>query len=106
MPDAATLPVETGSSTMTVDDRVLEALDLAPADEHNRRLVEHVHPPKWTNPTPDGRYNLVVVGAGTAGLVAAAGAGGTGAKVALVERHLMGGDCLTVGCVPSKAVCT
>jgi pyruvate/2-oxoglutarate dehydrogenase complex dihydrolipoamide dehydrogenase (E3) component len=56
------------------------------------------------NPKPAARYNLVVIGAGTAGLVSAAGAAGLGAKVALVERHLMGGDCLNVGCVPSKAL--
>ena len=66
-------------------------------------LIANVHPPNWRNPTPPGRYNLVVLGAGTAGLVAAAGAAGMGARVALVERHLMGGDCLNVGCVPSKA---
>jgi pyruvate/2-oxoglutarate dehydrogenase complex dihydrolipoamide dehydrogenase (E3) component len=66
--------------------------------------VAHVHPPDWINPTPAGRYNLVVIGAGTAGLVSAIGAAGLGAKVALVERHLMGGDCLNVGCVPSKAL--
>jgi len=76
----------------------------APADEHNRRLVENVHPLDWENPTPSGRYNLVIVGAGTAGLVTAAGAAGLGAKVALIERDLMGGDCLNVGCVPSKAL--
>ena len=75
-----------------------------PLDEHNRKLVEAVGPPDWVNPTPDGRYNLVVVGAGTAGLVAAAIAAGMGAKVALIERELMGGDCLNVGCVPSKAL--
>ncbi len=46
----------------------------------------------------------MVIGAGTAGLVCAAGAAGLGAKVALIERHLMGGDCLNVGCVPSKAL--
>jgi pyruvate/2-oxoglutarate dehydrogenase complex dihydrolipoamide dehydrogenase (E3) component len=51
-----------------------------------------------------GRYNLVVVGAGTAGLVTAAAAAGLGARVALVERRLMGGDCLNFGCVPSKAL--
>jgi pyruvate/2-oxoglutarate dehydrogenase complex dihydrolipoamide dehydrogenase (E3) component len=45
-----------------------------------------------------------VLGAGTAGLVSAAGAAGLGAKVALVEHGLMGGDCLNVGCVPSKAL--
>lgn len=80
------------------------AVHVLPADDHNRRLVELVHPPTWTNPTPAGRYNLVVLGAGTAGLVTAAGAAGLGAKVALVERELMGGDCLNVGCVPSKAL--
>ena len=79
-------------------------LNLYPEDEHNLELVANVHPPEWRNPEPDGRYNLVVLGAGTAGLVAAAGAAGMGAKVALIERHLMGGDCLNVGCVPSKAV--
>ena len=78
--------------------------EITPLDEHNRRLIANVHPPDWVNPRPEGRYNLVVVGAGTAGLVAAAGAAGMGAKVALVERHLMGGDCLNVGCVPSKAL--
>ncbi|MDP6582268.1 MAG: mercuric reductase, partial [Vicinamibacterales bacterium] len=58
----------------------------------------------WINPTPSGPYNIVVIGAGTAGLVTAAGAAGLGAKVALIERGLMGGDCLNVGCVPSKGV--
>jgi pyruvate/2-oxoglutarate dehydrogenase complex dihydrolipoamide dehydrogenase (E3) component len=77
---------------------------LAPWDEHNRALVARVHPPDWTNPRAAARYHLVVLGAGTAGLVAAAGAAGLGARVALVERHLMGGDCLNVGCVPSKAL--
>lgn len=79
-------------------------LEVKPADEFNKKLVENAHPPDWTNPKPAGRYNLVVVGAGTAGLVAAAGAAILGAKVALVERHLMGGDCLNYGCVPSKAL--
>jgi pyruvate/2-oxoglutarate dehydrogenase complex dihydrolipoamide dehydrogenase (E3) component len=77
---------------------------ILPDDDHNRALVENVHPPAWVNPTPTGRYNLVVLGAGTAGLVSAAGAAGLGAKVAIVERHLMGGDCLNFGCVPSKGV--
>ncbi len=79
-------------------------LQLAPHDSHNTTLVANVHPPAWVNPEPAGRYNLVVVGAGTAGLISAAGAAGLGARVALIERHLMGGDCLNVGCVPSKAV--
>ncbi|MFW6060289.1 MAG: mercuric reductase [Phycisphaeraceae bacterium] len=91
--------------------RVLEDNDtnlpipaLRPLDEHNRALRDNAHPPAWTNPTPSGRYNMVVIGAGTAGLVTAAGAAGLGAKVALIERDLMGGDCLNVGCVPSKAL--
>ena len=75
-----------------------------PLDAHNRRLLENVHPPAWKNPQPKDRYHLVVIGAGTAGLVTAAIAAALGARVALVERALMGGDCLNVGCVPSKAV--
>lgn len=79
-------------------------LGILPTDEHDTALLANVHPPTWTNPEPAPRYNLVVIGAGTAGLVTAAGAAGLGAKVALVERHLLGGDCLNVGCVPSKCV--
>jgi pyruvate/2-oxoglutarate dehydrogenase complex dihydrolipoamide dehydrogenase (E3) component len=81
-----------------------DLVQLQPEDEHNRKLESNVRPPDWVNPTPADRYNLVVIGAGTAGLVAAAGAAGLGAKVALVERELMGGDCLNVGCVPSKGL--
>lgn len=75
-----------------------------PNDEHNRKLVANVHPSNWVNPEPGGRYNIVVIGAGTAGLVTAVIAAGVGARVALIERHLMGGDCLNVGCVPSKGL--
>ena len=73
-------------------------------DEWNRSWLSRVKPEDWVNPVPRGRYNLVVVGGGTAGLVAAAGAAGLGAKVALVERHRLGGDCLNTGCVPSKVL--
>lgn len=83
---------------------MLDLVQLEPRDQHNQALEAHVHPPDWVNPQPSGRYNLVVIGAGTAGLVTAAGAAGLGAKVALIERDLMGGDCLNVGCVPSKGV--
>ena len=79
-------------------------LELLPWDEHNRALIAHVHPRTWKNPRAEGRYNLVVVGGGTAGLVSAMGAAGLGARVALVERGLLGGDCLNYGCVPSKAL--
>ncbi len=75
-----------------------------PDDAHNQQLVANVHPSDWVNPEPAGRYNIVVIGAGTAGLITAVIAAGLGAKVALIEKHLMGGDCLNVGCVPSKGV--
>ena len=83
-----------------------QRVTLPPMDEHNQKLLSHVHPPDWVNPRPADCYDLVVIGAGTAGLVVAAGAAGLGLglKVALVEKHLMGGDCLNVGCVPSKCV--
>ncbi|MDJ0799690.1 MAG: mercuric reductase [Calothrix sp. MO_167.B12] len=83
-----------------------ERVSFPPMDEHNQKLISYVHPPDWVNPKPADCYDLVVIGAGTAGLVVAAGAAGMGLglKVALIEKHLMGGDCLNVGCVPSKCV--
>ena len=81
-----------------------ELVQLTPHDEHNQQLAANVHPPTWKNPSSEKPYHLVVIGAGTAGLVTAAGAAGLGARVALIERELMGGDCLNVGCVPSKGV--
>ncbi|MEZ6015115.1 MAG: mercuric reductase [Planctomycetota bacterium] len=77
---------------------------LRPFDEHNRALEAALHPTEWRDPAPKERYDLVVLGGGTAGLVTAAGAAGLGARVALVERELLGGDCLVTGCVPSKAL--
>ncbi len=75
-----------------------------PIDFYNQKLVANLHPPDWVNPEPAPQYNLVVIGAGTAGLVTAAGAAILGGKVALIEKHLMGGDCTNVGCVPSKTM--
>ncbi len=71
---------------------------------HDRDLMAQVSPDDWTNPEPADRYHLVVIGAGTAGLVTAIVAAGLGARVALIERRLMGGDCLNFGCVPSKGM--
>ena len=82
----------------------LEAIGVAPLDVHNVQLLDHTHPRTWRNPTAKPRYNLVVVGAGAGGLVSSSAAAGLGAEVALVESHLLGGDCLNVGCVPSKAL--
>jgi len=82
----------------------LDAIGVTPLDVHNAKLLDNVHPKKWVDPVPKTSYNLVVIGAGAGGLVSAAGASGVGARVALVESHLLGGDCLNVGCIPSKAL--
>ncbi|MGD8241963.1 MAG: FAD-dependent oxidoreductase, partial [Desulfobacterales bacterium] len=80
----------------------LEAQGVSPMDEHNTRMLDLLHPKEWIDPEPKATYNLVVIGGGAGGLISAAGAAGVGARVALIESHLLGGDCLTVGCVPSK----
>lgn len=72
--------------------------------DNDARLLAHVRPENWRNPDPALLYDLVVVGGGTAGLVCAVGAAGLGARVALVERARLGGDCLHTGCVPSKTL--
>ena len=81
-----------------------DAPQCEPMDAANEAWIRNVHPSNWINPNPHGRYNLVVVGAGTGGLITALIASSLGARVALVERHRMGGDCLNVGCVPSKSL--
>src|SRR6185295_3640356 len=58
---------------------------------------------RWQRPARFER-NLVVIGAGSAGLVSAYIAAAVRAKVTLIEKHRMGGDCLNTGCVPSKAL--
>jgi hypothetical protein len=75
-----------------------------PMDKYNTTLLNHVHPPEWQDPdasNTDGSstYDLVVIGAGVGGLITAAGSAGVGAKVAMIEANLLGGDCLNVGCV-------
>src|SRR3954466_12110420 len=89
---------------MPMMDSVPVQLHVRQDDAHDQILLNNVHPADWVNPEPAPRYNLVVIGAGTAGLITAAGAAGLGARVALIERAFMGGDCLNVGCVPSKAL--
>src|SRR5438105_8773106 len=71
---------------------------------HDQALCDTARPPDWRNPQPREPYHLLVIGGGPAGLVAARGAAALGARVALVERHLLGGDCLNYGCVPSKTL--
>ncbi|MGZ3788193.1 MAG: mercuric reductase [Bacteriovorax sp.] len=83
--------------------KISETLSM-PDDLYNRKLFTQVRPEHWINPEPAKCYNIVVIGAGTAGLVTAAAAASLGAKVALIEKNLMGGDCLNVGCIPSKTL--
>lgn len=66
--------------------------------------MRSVRPADWRNPEPARRYGLVVIGAGTAGLTAARTAASLGARVALVERDLLGGTTLNIGPIPSKAI--
>jgi pyruvate/2-oxoglutarate dehydrogenase complex dihydrolipoamide dehydrogenase (E3) component len=94
MPTAAGSRVDSTEQTPLVE----------PLDAANSRLIQAARPPGWVSPTPRAVYDLVVIGGGTAGLVSAMIAAGVGARVALVERHLLGGDCLNIGCVPSKAL--
>ena len=80
----------------------LEALDpkdvhvastMWPMDSYNTELLNNVHPPQWQDPSPgQDMYDLVVIGGGTGGLVSAAGSAGVGARVAMIEEHMLGGD--------------
>lgn len=82
----------------------IDASPRTPQDAYERERAANVHPVEWSNPTPASCYQLVIVGGGSAGLAAAQTAAALGAKVALVERHLLGGTCLNTGCLPSKAI--
>eukprot|EP01043_Picozoa_sp_COSAG02_P081287 COSAG02_NODE_19776_length_865_cov_0.772846_2_plen_110_part_01 len=89
----------TGDATSAAEALEREHVEVAPLDHDNARLLDQVHPHSWVAPTPAPVYNMVVVGAGAGGLVTAAQSAKRGAKVALIERGMMGGDCLNVGCV-------
>jgi pyruvate/2-oxoglutarate dehydrogenase complex dihydrolipoamide dehydrogenase (E3) component len=90
---------KTSSLPTIMDDRMQPS-----GDGTTAALEQLVRPPDWRNPHPRSSYNLVVIGGGTAGLVSAVGAASLGARVALIERDRLGGDCLLTGCVPSKAL--
>ena len=89
--------------TAIVPQRSASATTIA-GDGAESERIDNVHPVDWRNPPPASHYDLVIVGGGTAGLTAAKAAASRGAKTALVERHLLGGTCLNIGCVPSKAI--
>jgi pyruvate/2-oxoglutarate dehydrogenase complex dihydrolipoamide dehydrogenase (E3) component len=78
--------------------------DLPQAGPADDELCLNGRPPDWRNPVPREPYHLVVIGAGPAGLVAARAAAALGARVALVEKHLLGGLSLNYGCIPSQAL--
>lgn len=94
-----------GEKVAPVEEEPAEQWGFSPLDEHNVRMLEHIHPADWSAPTVGTeRYNMVVIGAGAAGLITAIICAGLGGRVALIEKNAMGGDCLTTGCVPSKAL--
>lgn len=75
-----------------------------PEDPSDAAMLAVLAPPGHRNPRAADRVDLAVIGGGPGGLVCAHGAAGLGARVALAERALLGGDCLVSGCVPSKAL--
>jgi pyruvate/2-oxoglutarate dehydrogenase complex dihydrolipoamide dehydrogenase (E3) component len=89
------------NSPLPVDHKPLQFLPLD--DESNQTLLANVHPVDYLNPNPSEEYDLVVLGAGVAGILSVITAKWLGKRCALVESHAMGGDCLNIGCVPSKA---
>lgn len=78
-----------------------DQLEFLPNDEHNEKLISSVHPKDYINPNPLNEYDLVVIGAGVAGLLSVITAKWLGKRCALIESHAMGGDCLNIGCVCS-----
>jgi len=97
----------TAGGELTADDQAeLTKLEIPfPLDEHNALLLDNVHPRGHPDPDPTNVvYDLVAIGAGAGGLVSAKQTARRGGRSALIEENLHGGDCLNVGCVPSKAL--
>ena len=65
---------------------------------------EDIFPSDWENPKPIDKYDILIVGAGPGGMTAATVARSLDAKVAIVEKEHFGGECLSYGCMPSKAL--
>src|SRR5213594_3337761 len=81
----------------------MTTIELFPVDIHNQKTIQQGHPPSWAN-RAGGAYDLVVLGGGPAGLVAAMTAAAGGHSVAMTEMRLTGGTCVNFGCTPSKAL--
>ena len=82
----------------------MSVVTIAPFDAPNRKTIAQGHPPDWQPPHPKDVYELVVIGAGPAGLMASLVAASAGHTVAMVERNLTGGTCVNFGCTPSKSL--
>mmetsp|Transcript_12535 Transcript_12535/g.24448 ORF Transcript_12535/g.24448 Transcript_12535/m.24448 type:complete len:526 (+) Transcript_12535:45-1622(+) len=89
-----------------ITEAMAKTVGVSPLDQYNVKLIENCHPPTWKDPSKGDTfvYDIIAVGAGAAGLVTAKQSARRGAKSALIENHIAGGDCLFVGCVPSKAL--
>src|SRR3984893_8709385 len=81
----------------------MTTVELFPMDTHNQKTIQQGRPSGWTN-REGGDYDLVVLGGGPAGLVAAMTAAAEGHSVAMTEQRLSGGTCVNFGCTPSKAL--
>ena len=81
-----------------------KTLKVWPLDVHNAELLNEVHPRSYESKEPYEEYDLIAIGAGAGGLVSSKQSARRGAKSALISEQLAGGDCLNVGCVPSKAL--
>jgi pyruvate/2-oxoglutarate dehydrogenase complex dihydrolipoamide dehydrogenase (E3) component len=75
-----------------------------PENRDSRELPDEAPSTAWHNPRPAQKYDLVILGGGPAGIMAARTAAALGAKVAIIERDRLGGACLNTGCIPSKAI--
>lgn len=85
-------------------DEARQTLHVWPLDKYNAVLLNEVHPRNYQSPEPYELYDLIAIGAGAGGLVSSKQSARRGAKSALISEYLAGGDCLNVGCVPSKAL--
>eukprot|EP00980_Cylindrotheca_fusiformis_P002282 scaffold530_cov107-Cylindrotheca_fusiformis.AAC.6 len=101
----AATDTEWSTSDTSHKEQAREELDIWPLDESNTILLNQVHPRSYeSKKDPHDVYDLIAIGAGSGGLVSSKQSARRGAKSALISEKLAGGDCLNVGCVPSKAL--
>jgi pyruvate/2-oxoglutarate dehydrogenase complex dihydrolipoamide dehydrogenase (E3) component len=83
-----------------------EKFEIWPLDEYNCKLLNEVHPRNYVTKAEEETpvYDLIAIGSGAGGLVSSKQSARRGAKSAMITERLAGGDCLNVGCVPSKAL--